>query len=176
MPFCVISLTQLFSKVLLQFASATTQSGLSLFWEVGGTEPPSPCHSRGALLAQAGLEPLWALRIAPAELPLSPPSSRYPLSTEQGNGHGQDTAPAPVAPASPFISPGRIHYRWAIFCGIRLISSMEIAYPVEISSQGMGRGRTGGPWPWISELGAQRSCKEQEFHVAASEESPGLCL
>lgn len=56
-----------------------------------------------------------ALRIAPAELPLSPVIPRA-LSKRNGDRPRQD--PAPTAPASPFISPCRIHYRWAICCGI----------------------------------------------------------
>lgn len=137
------------SKILLQFPSGTTQSGTSLFREVGGTEPPQPlAFQRGS----AG--PGW-IRASLGTEDHSSPIPVIPGALRKG------MASVPAAPGSPFISPGRIHHTqgdfpWDSFDlldGNRSPGGKSQARP-------WGGGGQGGPWPWISELGAQRSCKD----------------
>lgn len=139
----MLSLTQMFSKILLRFPSDTQSWERAFFGRLGlplafqrGSAGPDWIRSALGIVNHSSPTP-----VIPSELPGI--SRNYPWNAEQGNGGGQDTAAAPTAPASPFISPGRIHCRAAIFPGIHLISSMEIACLAEISSQGVGRGRMG---------------------------------
>lgn len=108
--FCVIPLTQVVSKMLLQFAGGTKQPGISLFggWRDGGRGASKPpCHCRGADTAAPALLTLAVIRSAPGRCKSFQPSCRYPPSAEQEKRRPlrQDTAPSTRGPVLAFYLP-----------------------------------------------------------------------